>query len=329
MTFNERINVFGCYIVNLKIRYFLLIIVLIQFILHIPIFNMPPMGQHVWRQVMGLSMAYNYYQEDLNFLESAQDIRIGEDDRGLVYTEFPLIYWLIGKSYHATGFSHINGRLTAFLFSILLIFSSYNLVKLFKYDEVICRWFVFFLSFTPFFFYYSISLLPNLPSLSLFITGIVLIYPKIKENKSQEENIKKVIKDELLTKFKEKKFGGFFPQNKSLYIIAGNNGSGKTTFIGKFINLIQKNGLKPAVIAADTFRAAAIDQLEHFTNQFEVPIHKGNNMEDPSAVIFQGIDNLKESDVIIVDTSGRQHNNKNLMAELKKITDIVSKKSLK
>ena len=120
-----------------------------------------------------------------------------------------------------------------------------------------------------------------------------LIISKIKENKSQEEDIKKVIKDELLTKFKEKQFGGFSPKNKSLYIIAGNNGSGKTTFIGKFINLIQKNGLKPAVIAADTFRAAAIDQLEHFTNQFEVPIHKGNNMEDPSAVIFQGIDNLK------------------------------------
>ena len=52
-------------------------------------------------------------------------------------------------------------------------------------------------------------------------------------------------------------------------------------------------------------------------------------MEDPSAVIFQGIDNLRESDVIIVDTSGRQHNNKNLMAELKKISDIVSKKSEK
>ena len=65
MTFNDRINVFGSYIVNLKIKYFLLIIVLVQFILHIPIFNLPPMGQHVWRQVMGLSMANNYYQEDL------------------------------------------------------------------------------------------------------------------------------------------------------------------------------------------------------------------------------------------------------------------------
>ena len=154
-----------------------------------------------------------------------------------------------------------------------------------------------------------------------------LIISKIKENKSQEEDIKKVIKDELLTKFKEKKFGGFSPKNKSLYIIAGNNGSGKTTFIGKFINLFQQNGFKSGVIAADTFRAAAIDQLEHFTNQFEVPIYKGNNMEDPSAVIFQGIDYLKESNVIIVDTSGRQHNNKNLMAELKKISDIVSRKS--
>ena len=116
MSFNDRVNVFGSYIVNLKIKYFLFIVVLVQFVLHIPIFNLPPMGQHVWRQVMGLSMANNYYQEDLNFLESAQDIRIGEDDRGLVYTEFPLIYWLIGKSYHAFGFSHINGRLTAFFF---------------------------------------------------------------------------------------------------------------------------------------------------------------------------------------------------------------------
>ena len=154
-----------------------------------------------------------------------------------------------------------------------------------------------------------------------------LIISKIKDNTSKEEDIKKVIKKELLTKFAEKKFGAFSPQSKSLYIIAGNNGSGKTTFIGKFINLFQKNGLNPAVIAADTFRAGAIDQLEHFTKKFEVPIHKGNNMEDPSAVIFQGIDKMKENDVVIIDTSGRQHNNKNLMAELKKISNIISKKS--
>ena len=182
MTFNDRINFFGSYILNLKIKYFLLIIVLVQFILHIPIFNLPPMGQHVWRQVMGLSMAKNYYQEDLNFMESSLDIRIDHDDKGLSYTEFPLIYWMIGKSYHTTGFSHINGRLTAFLFSILLIFSSYKLVKIFKYDEIFCRWFIFFLSFTPFFFYYSITLLPNLPSLSLFISGIVIILPQIRKN---------------------------------------------------------------------------------------------------------------------------------------------------
>ena len=137
MTFNDRINFFGSYILNLKIKYFLLIIVLVQFILHIPIFNLPPMGQHVWRQVMGLSMAKNYYQEDLNFMESSLDIRIDIDDKGLSSTEFPLIYWMVGKSYHVTGFSHINGRLTAFLFSLLLIFSSYNLVKLFKYDDLL------------------------------------------------------------------------------------------------------------------------------------------------------------------------------------------------
>tara|TARA_B100000963_G_scaffold344940_1_gene348311 strand:- start:373 stop:1191 length:819 start_codon:yes stop_codon:yes gene_type:complete len=156
-----------------------------------------------------------------------------------------------------------------------------------------------------------------------------LIISKIKENKSQENNIKKIIKEELLERFTQKKFGGFSPQNKSLYIIVGNNGSGKTTFIGKFINLLQKNEFKPAVIAADTFRAAAIDQLEHFTIKFDVPIYKGSDKEDPSAVIFQGIDKMIENDVIIVDTSGRQHNNKNLMAELKKISNIFSKKSNK
>ena len=62
---------------NVQTRYFLLSVIAVQFVLHLPVFNMPPMGQHVWRQVMGLSMARNYYEEDRSFLDSAQDIRVG------------------------------------------------------------------------------------------------------------------------------------------------------------------------------------------------------------------------------------------------------------
>ena len=67
-------------------------------------------------------------------------------------------------------------------------------------------------------------------------------------------------------------------------MIAGNNGSGKTTFIGKFIHYFQQNSLKPGVIAADTFRAAAIEQLEFFANKFEIPIVKGQDKEPSSGI---------------------------------------------
>ncbi len=154
-----------------------------------------------------------------------------------------------------------------------------------------------------------------------------LIIQKIKNEKSNENDLKILIKNELHNEFKNKEFGNFSPEPKSLMVIAGNNGSGKTTFIGKFIKYFQQNNMKPSVIAADTFRAAAMEQLEFFANKFEVPIVKGADKEDPSAVVFRGIDQLQENDVIIIDTSGRQHNNKNLMGELQKISNVIIKKS--
>ena len=72
-----------------------------------------------------------------------------------------------------------------------------------------------------------------------------------------------------------------------------------------------------------------MEQLEFFANKFEIPIVKGQDKEDPSAVVFRGIDQLADCDVIIVDTSGRQHNNKNLMAELEKLSNVIKKKSEK
>ena len=154
-----------------------------------------------------------------------------------------------------------------------------------------------------------------------------IIISQIKEHNFKEEDLKKIIKNELLNQFKDKNFGNFRPTPRSLYMIAGNNGSGKTTFIGKFIHYFQQKNLQPAIIAADTFRAAAMEQLEHFSNKFNVPIFKGNDKEDPSAVVFKGIEEFKNKEVLIIDTSGRQHNNKNLMGELQKIMNIIQKKS--
>jgi fused signal recognition particle receptor len=99
-----------------------------------------------------------------------------------------------------------------------------------------------------------------------------------------------------------------------------------TTFIGKFLHFLKEKNLKPSVVAADTFRAAAMEQLEHFANKMEVPFFKGIDKEDPAAVVYKGILNFKDDNsILIVDTSGRQHNNKNLMDELKKISNVIEK----
>ena len=83
-----------------------------------------------------------------------------------------------------------------------------------------------------------------------------LILEKIKNSNSNEDDLKTLIKKELTEQFQDKEFGNYDPAHKSLFVIAGNNGSGKTTFIGKFIHYFLQNSLKPGVIAADTFRAA-------------------------------------------------------------------------
>jgi len=164
-------------------RRFLLTIIIVQTVLHIPTASLPPMGQHTWRQVMGLSVARNYFDENNAFLNSAQDIRVGKEDRGIIYTEFPLIYWVLGQSYHLTGFSHANGRILALGFGLLLLLGGYRLVRLLGYEEIKARWFVFFLGFSPYFFYYAISFLPNLPALAMFVWGINLIIPGLQKEK--------------------------------------------------------------------------------------------------------------------------------------------------
>ena len=160
---------------DLSINKFILIIIIFQIILHIPYMNLPPMGQHTWRQVMGLSTAKNYYTEKNSFLYPAQDVRVNLQDKGIIYFEFPLIYWIIGKSYHLNGFNHLNGRIMMLIMGILFLYGCIQLGKSLNLSEKRIKWFIFFTSCSPFFFYYSISVSPNLPALTWFIWGIALL----------------------------------------------------------------------------------------------------------------------------------------------------------
>lgn len=111
----------------------------------------------------------------------------------------------------------------------------------------------------------------------------------------------------------------------SIILVIGVNGVGKTTTIGKLSYQLKNEGKKVLVAAADTFRAAAIDQLEVWTERAGVDIIKHKEGSDPAAVVFDALTAAKarKADVVICDTAGRLHNKKNLMDELKKISRIV------
>ena len=113
----------------------------------------------------------------------------------------------------------------------------------------------------------------------------------------------------------------------SVILVIGVNGAGKTTSIGKISKRLKKAGKKVVVAAADTFRAAAIDQLSVWCDRAGVDLVHQNEGSDPAAVVFDAIQytKKKEADVLIIDTAGRLHNKKNLMDELAKINRVISR----
>ena len=113
----------------------------------------------------------------------------------------------------------------------------------------------------------------------------------------------------------------------SVILVIGLNGAGKTTSIGKISNRLIQSGKKVVVAAADTFRAAAIDQLGVWCERSGAEIVKQSEGSDPAAVVFDAISYAKkrEADVLIIDTAGRLHNKKNLMNELEKINRIIDR----
>ena len=142
----------------------------------------------------------------------------------------------------------------------------------------------------------------------------------VKKKKKANEYLKEVLTDIL----GEEKFSFNTP---CVITVAGVNGVGKTTTIGKLANIFVKQGKSVVIAAADTFRAAASDQLEVWANRAKVRIIKHEEGSDPAAVVFDAVSSAKSrgTDVVLVDTAGRLHNKKNLMEELKKINRVVDR----
>lgn len=117
------------------------------------------------------------------------------------------------------------------------------------------------------------------------------------------------------------------PSKPSVILVIGVNGAGKTTSIGKIANILRDEKKTVTVAAADTFRAAAIEQLEVWTNRAGVDIIKHQEGSDPAAVVYDAIQSCKskKTDVLIIDTAGRLHNKKNLMDELAKISRVITR----
>lgn len=178
-----------------------------------------------------------------------------------------------------------------------------------------------------------------LVSADVGIDTTVAIINRIEERVAKDKyvgtsQLNEILQEEImgmLTDAPSNEFETFdLPAGKKPYVIlvVGVNGVGKTTTIGKLAHNFKKNGKDVLLGAADTFRAAAVDQLTIWSERVGVPIVKKEMGSDPSSVAFDAVQSgiAKESDVVIIDTAGRLHNKAYLMDELGKIRRVISKK---
>ena len=146
---------------------------------------------------------------------------------------------------------------------------------------------------------------------------------RIKEPAACKELIINIIRDQMMVD--ESAYD--FEKKKSVILVIGVNGVGKTTTIGKLAAQYKKNGKKVLIAAADTFRAAAIDQLKTWADRAGVEMISHNEGADPAAVVYDAVSAAKarNTDILLIDTAGRLHNKKNLMDELAKMRRIISR----
>lgn len=151
---------------------------------------------------------------------------------------------------------------------------------------------------------------------------------KVKEQKIKETSTcRQLLIDSIKEQMQVEETAYAFEHQKSVVLLIGVNGVGKTTSVGKLAGQLKNQGKKVILAAADTFRAAAIDQLSEWANRAGVEMIAGQEGGDPAAVVFDAVNAAKarNADVLICDTAGRLHNKKNLMEELKKINRIIER----
>ena len=148
-----------------------------------------------------------------------------------------------------------------------------------------------------------------------------------KENIKDEESVRNALRDEMIKLLDAGDIALDLSETPAVILVVGVNGVGKTTSIGKIANNLRKSGKKVVIAAADTFRAAAVEQAEIWANRANCELVKKSEGTDPASVVFDAIQIAKRenADVLICDTAGRLHNKKNLMDELGKINRVIDK----
>ena len=157
----------------------------------------------------------------------------------------------------------------------------------------------------------------------------IISQTKIDPNKDLTDEINNILKNYIISIMKPLEKIEFFQKKEKLNatLISGVNGVGKTTSIGKISKILKGNGNKVMLAASDTFRAAAIEQLENWANKVDVQIIKSSQGSDPASVAYKAIEEALNNDFnqVLIDTAGRLQNKKNLMEEYKKIANVTKK----
>ena len=152
---------------------------------------------------------------------------------------------------------------------------------------------------------------------------------KIDPKKDITEEISVILKEYIVSLMKPLENNSFFQKKEKINatLVSGVNGVGKTTTIGKISKILKANGNKVMLAASDTFRAAAIEQLENWANKVEVEITKSSQGADPASVAYKAIEDAIANNFtqVLIDTAGRLQNKKNLMEEYKKIANVTKK----
>jgi fused signal recognition particle receptor len=157
----------------------------------------------------------------------------------------------------------------------------------------------------------------------------VIAQEKIDPKKNIMDEVNTILKNYIITVMKPLENENFFKNRNELstILISGVNGVGKTTTIGKLGKILKSNGSKVVFSACDTFRAAAIEQLENWAKKIDVMIIKSNQKSDPASVAYKAIEYAitNKFNYVLIDTAGRLQNKKNLMDEYRKIANVTKK----